>query len=282
MSNSKVLIAISTYREAENIENLISKIKNYSPYSNILIINDYSDDQTKEIINKISDSNLVYLERPKKLGLGTAHKLSIFYAIKFNYDFLLTMDADFSHDPSHIPILLKKAEKNAFVIGSRFCKGAKSDYTGFRKLVSNLGNFVARTLLNIKLLEITTYYRVYSVKLLKKLPFDELNAQGYSLGVKIVWFMKKLKANLIEIPIHFKDRKKGKSKIPKLQIFISSFDLLVIKLKDILKKYDFNKVNYTYNFSFICNKCENSFFTLVKKEKFKCLVCGKIKNNKKN
>ena len=210
--------------------------------------------------------------------MGTAHKLSIFFAIKFNYDFLLTMDADFSHDPSHIPILLKNAERNTFVIGSRFCKGAKSDYTGIRKIVSYLGNLVARNFLNIKLLEITTYYRVYSVQLLKKLPFNELNAQGYSLGVKIIWFMKKLKAKLIETPIHFKDRKKGKSKIPKLQIFISSFDLLIIKLKDIFKKYSFDNNNRTYNFSLLCNNCKNTFFTLVKKEKFKCLVCGRTKN----
>ena len=76
-------------------------------------------------------------------------------------------------------------------------------------------------MLNIKLNEITTYFRVYSVSLLKKLPFNELNSQGYSLGVKLVWLMKKLNSELIEIPIYFKDRNKGKSKIPKMQIFIS-------------------------------------------------------------
>ena len=85
-------------------------------------------------------------------------------------------------------------------------------------------------------------------------------------------------AKLIETPIHFKDRKKGKSKIPKLQIFISSFDLLIIKLKDIFKKYSFDNNNRTYNFSLLCNNCKNTFFTLVKKEKFKCLVCGRTKN----
>ena len=217
------------------------------------------------------------MERPKKLGLGTAHKLSIFYAIKFNYDFLLTIDADFSHDPSHIPLLLEKAESNTFVIGSRFCDGGKSDYTGIRKVVSILGNYVVRTLLNIKLLETTTYFRVYSVELLKKLPFDELNAQGYSLGVKLIWLMKKLRANLVEIPIHLKDRNKGKSKIPKFQIFISAFDLFILKLKDIFTKQNFDNENTTYNFKILCDKCNNTFFTLYKKKKYKCLVCN---NNK--
>ena len=206
MDNTKVLIAIATYKEAENLKNLINEIKLHSPSSTILIINDNSNDGTREIIKKIDYNNLVYLERPKKLGLVTAHKLSIFYAIKFNYDLLVTMGADFSHDPSHIPFLLKKAGLNTFVIGSRFCDGGKSYYTGIRKIVSILGNYIVRTLLNIKLFEITTYFTVYSVELLKKLPFDKLNSQGYSLGVKLVWFMKLLNAFLVETPIHFKDR----------------------------------------------------------------------------
>ena len=215
MKNQKFLIAISTYKEVDNLKNIIEKIKYYSPASDILIVNDNSNDGTKELVEEINDDNLIYIERPKKLGLGTAHKLSIFYAIKHNYDFLLTMDADFSHDPSHIPLLIEKARLDNFVIGSRFCDGGKSDYKGMRKVISNYGNFFARKFLGIKLLEITTYFRVYSVKLLKKLPYDKLNAQGYSLGVKLVWFMNKLNADLIEVPIHFRDRTKGNSKIPK-------------------------------------------------------------------
>ena len=110
MKNEKLLIAISTYKEVDNLKNIIDKIKDFSPSSTILIINDNSNDGTKELIDKIKPKNLVYIERPKKLGLGTAHKLSIFYAIKHNYDYLLTMDADFSHDPSHIPFLIEKAK----------------------------------------------------------------------------------------------------------------------------------------------------------------------------
>ena len=140
MEKQKFLIALSTYNEIDNIKNLVDKIKHYSPSTTILIINDNSDDGTRELIQKIADDKIVYIERPKKLGLGTAHKLSIFYAIKNNYDFLLTMDADFSHDPSHIPILKEKAKSDNFVIGSRFCEGGKSDYRGARKLFQH-GNF---------------------------------------------------------------------------------------------------------------------------------------------
>jgi dolichol-phosphate mannosyltransferase len=274
INKPKILIALAAYKEAENLRDLVNQIKTISPSSTILIINDDSGDGTREIIKEINYENLIYLERPNKLGLGTAHKLSIFYAIKFDYEFLLTMDADTSHDPIHIPQLLKSANSNNFVIGSRFCEGGKSDYSGIRKIISIMGNFVARNFLGIKLLEITTYYRVYSVKLLKKLPYNELNAQGYSLGVKIVWFMKKLNADLVEVPIHFKDRNKGKSKIPKFQIFISSFDLLILKLKDLFTNYDFMNENITYNFKTVCLNCNKTFFTLLKKKNYKCLFCN--------
>ena len=275
MNNSNVLLSIATFKESENIINLIKKIRKKYPITKILIINDFSNDNTKELIKKSNDQNLIYIERPKKLGLGTAHKLSIFYSIKYNFDYLITMDADFSHDPVHIPDLLKASGTNNFVIGSRFCKGAKSDYKGLRKIISICGNYFAKKLLKIQLNEITTYFRVYNVKLLKKLPFDELNAQGYSLGVKLVWFMKKLNADLIEIPIHFKDRNKGKSKIPKLQILISFFDLILIKLKEIFLKQKFYKINKTYNFETKCDRCNECFSTL-KNNKYKCLVCNKI------
>ena len=272
--NKKILISIATYKESENIENLIHEIRRFDDNSKILVINDFSNDNTKEIVNSLKDPNLDFIERPKKLGLGTAHKLSIFYAIKNNYDFLITMDADFSHDPSYIPKLLKMSNLDNFVIGSRFCKGGKSDYKGIRKIISICGNYTAKKLLNIKLNEITTYFRVYSVKLLKKLPYNELNSQGYSLGVKLVWLMKKLDAELIEIPIYFKDRNKGKSKIPKLQIFISFFDLISIFVKNIfLKQKFFDETNNTYNFDFTCKSCHNKYFSL-KNQSYICLVCN--------
>ncbi len=277
--NSNILIAIPTYKEAENILELIKKIKNENLKVKILIINDYSEDNTKEIIENLKDPNIFLIERPKKLGLGTAHKLSFFYAIKFNFDYLITMDADLSHDPEHLKQLIAMAGKNNFVIGSRFCKGGKSEYKGLRKIISICGNFFAKKILSISINEITTYYRVYSINHLKQLPYDELNAQGYSLGVKIVWLMKKLNANLIEIPIHFKDRNFGKSKIPKLQIFISFFDLIYIKFKDIFGHQKFYQNNKTLNLDLKCKFCENNFLSL-KKKFFQCLVCGEIKNEK--
>ena len=278
IDNKEILISIATYKEAENIEKLVKQIRVFYKQVTILIVNDNSEDGTKEILENLNDKNLVLIQRPKKLGLGTAHKLSIFYSIRHGYKYLITLDADFSHDPSYIPELLKKADLNSFVIGSRFCEGAKSDYTGLRRIISICGNYSAKKLLNIKLNEITTYFRVYSVKLLKELPYSELNSQGYSLGVKLVWLMKKLGADLIEVPIYFKDRNKGKSKIPKLQIFFSLFDLIYIFLKNIFFKQKFYKEdNKSYNFEIKCLVCGQNFFS-VNKKKNTCLICGYEKN----
>ena len=278
MIKKKCLISMATYQESENLKKLIKEIRIYDNETKILIINDFSSDNTIEAVNSLEDKNIEIIERPKKLGLGTAHLLSIFYAIKNKYDFLLTMDADLSHEPKNIPELFNLAKKNSFIIGSRYCLGGKCDYKGFRKIVSTLGNLVATKILRVKLKEITTYYRVYDVELLKKLPFDELKASGYSLGVKIVWFMKVMGAELLETPIHFRDRNKGKSKIPKMQIFVSIFDLILIKLNELFIKRNFGIENKTYTFEKKCENCKNNYFSQFKHNIYRCLVCLK-KNN---
>ena len=274
--NKKFLISIPTYKESENIEKLIKKIFSLVKNIKILIINDFSDDDTKNIIKKFGNK-VELIERPKKLGLGTAHILSMLYAIKNKYKFLITMDADFSHDPKYLNSLIKYAGKNNFVIGSRFYKNGKSDYTGLRKYISILGNFIAKKFLNINCNELTTYFRVYSVNNLKKLPYNYLNVEGYSLGVRTIWMLSKLQSNLIEIPIHFKDRNKGKSKIPKLQIITSMLDLFYMRFNDsLIKNKFFNNKNYSYSLKINCSKCKNNnIFSLIKKNVYKCLVCGK-------
>ena len=176
-NDKKILISIATYKESENIVNLINKIRKFDNFSKILVINDFSNDNTKELLNDLNDQNFDFIERPTKLGLGTAHKLSILYAIKNNYDFLLTMDADFSHDPSDIPKLVDKCGLGLnLLLDQDFVKEQKAIT---KELENNLlvELAIAKKLLNIKLNEITTYFRAYSVNLLRKLPYDELNAQ---------------------------------------------------------------------------------------------------------
>lgn len=272
----KILISVCTYKEGENILSLLQEIRKYHKESDILIIDDSPEDQIEDILRKFNDNKIKLIQRRSKFGLGSALKLSLIYSIKNNYDFLIQMDADFSHHPKYLPKFINLSNKYNFVIGSRFCEGGKSDYTGLRKYISVFGNFFTVKILKINLCEITTSYRLYDVNLLKKLPFEKINRNGYSMLVLIVWYLNKLNANMAEIPIHFYDRKKGKSKLPKTQILVSAMDVLILKFKDLFFK---NKIISceSYKFNKICDLCKNNIFTKVNAlNEYKCLTCFKI------
>lgn len=275
----KVLISICTYKEEENIRPLLGEIRKYEKNADILIVNDSSEDNTKEILKDINDKKVFLIERPAKLGLGSAHKLSLIYSIKKNYDFIISMDADFSHHPKYIPNLISLSNKGIFVIGSRFCDGGSSEYKGLRKYISIFGNKFTSFMLNFQLKEVTTYFRSYDVEVLKKIPFNFLDREGYSMGVKLIWYLKKLNVKLVETPIHFYDRKKGKSKLPKMQIFISAFDVFLLKFKDLFLKIKvLSCESYLYDSN--CEICKNNFFSRMKQtDKLKCLTCFNIIND---
>jgi hypothetical protein len=141
------------------------------------------------------------------------------------------MDADFSHNPKEIPALLRAHDENVFVTGSRYCPGGSSDYTGMRNVVSRIGNVLARLALNLELRELTTYFRVFDVASIRRLPLRHVSASGYSYGVQLIYYLRKTGVELREVPIHFVDRKGGSSKMPRVQILISAVDLLVLALR---------------------------------------------------
>jgi len=233
MIRSRVLVFTTCYNERDNIGQIIDQIAMYSPNVDILVVDDNSPDGTWDIIKEKqrTHTNLYAVKRPGKLGIGSAHKYAIFYAMREKYETLVTMDADFSHDPKMIPALLKAHEKNCFVTGSRYCAGGTSDYTGYRDVVSRLGNVLARRVLGVKIRELTTYFRVFDVETLRRLPLRHVAASGYSYGVELVYHLRKAGVTLKEVPIHFVDRTRGASKIPRLQIFRSAIDLFILGMR---------------------------------------------------
>ncbi|MEZ5571605.1 MAG: methyltransferase domain-containing protein [Halioglobus sp.] len=233
MEKAKTLIFTTCYNERDNIGLLIDQLYASVPDADILVVDDNSPDGTWDIIEekKKHYGNLYSVRRPRKLGIGSAHKYAIFYAIREGYDTLVTLDADFSHDPKQIPSMIAMHGKNVFVTGSRYCEGGTSDYTGYRDFVSRLGNIVARRVLGIKLKELTTYFRVFDVESLKRLPLRRISSSGYSYGVELVYYLRKCGVELREFPIHFSDRTRGASKIPRVQILRSAFDLIVLGIR---------------------------------------------------
>lgn len=240
MKRSNVLIFTTCYNERDNIGLLLDGISQYAPDADILVVDDNSPDGTWDVIQEKAQQRegIFAVKRPGKLGIGSAHKYAILYAIREGYDSLLTMDADFSHDPKSIPALLAAHGPNVFVTGSRYCEGGTSDYKGYRNIVSRLGNVAARAALGVKMRELTTYFRVFDVAALRRLPLRFIAASGYSYGVELVYYLRKTGSELREVPIHFVDRTRGKSKIPKLQIFWSAYDLLRLAMGRLNRRKD--------------------------------------------
>ena len=234
MSNSKrILVFSATYNEIENIRELINGIKKNLPDTSILIIDDNSPDKTQEAIKELKkeNENLYLIEREKKLGLDTAHKDAFSYAIENNFDYLITMDADLSHDPKELPQFIKNLKNFPFVIGSRYISGGKCLMKGFRLIMSKFGNQIIKTVSGIKANEFTTSYRGFDIKNLKNFNINNVKTKGYSFMMGTIFELEKNNIEIKEIPITFYDRKKGISKIPKIEIFRTLKNLFFLSFR---------------------------------------------------
>jgi len=238
MKKNKILIFIATYNEHLNISSLFQSIINISPDYDVLIIDDNSTDGTKESLEKLSltNSRLTVIHRPRKMGVGSAHRAAMIYALNNEYKELVTMDGDYSHSPETIPLMLDQLKKSDFVIGSRYMKGGKSDYTGYRKWISFIANHVARIILGIKIHECTTSFRAFRVALFNSLNVSTIKSNGYSFFLECVHEINCIDVEIAEVPIHFKDRFHGESKIPKTEIFRSIYKLSILFLSRFYKK----------------------------------------------
>ena len=231
MKNLKTLIFTATYNEAKNILKFINKVEKLNLNVDLLIIDDNSPDQTSKVITNYSKNKnyIKLIVRKNKQGLDTAHKLAYKFALKNNYQNLITMDADLSHNPKEIPKILEQLKNYKFVIGSRYIKGGRCQMSGYRLWLSFYGNKLIKNLLNINCNEFTTSYRGFNLKKLKNFNLNIVSSKGYSFFMETIYQIHKKKNLIKEIPITFIDRKKGKSKIPKIEIFRTFVNLFKIK-----------------------------------------------------
>ena len=219
----KACVVLPTYNEAENIESITKAI--FAMQSNIsthqlyvIVVDDNSPDGTQEIVKQqMQQYPNLRLVTGNKVGLGDAYKRGISFAIKtFNPDLMLQMDADGQHDPKLIPKLINLANDGfSLVIGSRFVPGGSTpDFSIWRKFLSILGNFLVRYLGGIKhVKDCTSGFRCIKADLLAKCDFDYLSTRGYSFQSSLIYELIRHGAKPIEVPIIFKDRIKGQSKL---------------------------------------------------------------------
>jgi len=222
-----VLVFTATYNEADNIALLVEGIFAALPECDLLVVDDNSPDGTGRILEELRSTypRLQAIHRPGKNGLGTAHKLAVTYALAQGYPFLITMDADFSHDPKYLPEMMRHLAHAEFVIGSRYAPGGSCEYPPSRVVVSRIANFLTRALLGIPVHETTTSFRGFRRSLLQRMDIDAIRSDGYSYFVESIYQISRLVASdgaaggMSEFPIRLIDRRAGVSKISKKEIW---------------------------------------------------------------
>ena len=236
---NKSLIVIPTYNEINNISELLERILNAKPDLDILFIDDSSPDGTGEFLKKISESksNIHILSRPKKLGLGTAYIKGFKWAIERDYQYILQMDADLSHNPADISRLLQSAESCDLVIGSRYLDGFNVRNWPLRRLLlSYCANLYARLLIGLPINDSTGGFKCFRSDVLKRINLNHIVSEGYSFQIEMNYLSWVNGDKIKEVSIVFTDRTVGQSKMSKKIILEAILIVPKIMLKRIFSK----------------------------------------------
>jgi dolichol-phosphate mannosyltransferase len=242
MSN---IVIIPTYKEKENIEAIIKAISSLPLSFDILIVDDNSPDGTADIVKNLqkSFSNLNLIERPGKLGLGTAYIAGFKYALEKGYEYIYEMDADFSHDPKDLIRLYKACYDGGadLAIGSRYISGVNVvNWPLSRVLMSYCASIYVRIITGMKIKDTTAGFKCYRREVIENIRSYHIRSVGYSFQIEMKFTAWKLGYNIIEIPIVFTDRKMGSSKMSGGIFNEALWGVLRMKIRSLSVKYKRN------------------------------------------
>ena len=234
----KSLIISPTYNERENVEELIKKFHAHAGECDILFVDDNSPDGTAELINKIreNDPQIHIIVRKEKLGLGTAYCRGFEWAIARDYDRVVQIDADLSHNPEDIPRLLEKSLEFDVVIGSRYINGVNVVNWPLRRLMlSYFANMYARLFTGLPIADSTGGFKCFNTKVLAKIDLNQIKSEGYAFQIEMNFLAWRKKFKLCEIPIVFVDRTVGQSKMSKKIIYEAIWMVPKLALKRLFR-----------------------------------------------
>lgn len=214
----KIDIVIPTYNEAANLPKLISSLFSLPLNSRVLVVDDNSPDGTGFLADELAESHagrMSVLHRTERQGIASAYMEGFRCALENHADAVCQMDADLSHDPAILITMAKYLETYDVIFGSRYAPGGRVDneWPLWRKGLSAWGNFYARLILRVPVLDITTGYRLWRADTLRGMPFDNIQSKGYVFQVEMAYLAHCLEYRLHEMPIYFADRRLGKSKM---------------------------------------------------------------------
>ena len=215
------LIIVPTFNELANAPILIERISKHIPNSHILIIDDGSPDKTGEKVKEIQKRypGLFLLERASKSGLGSAYRTGFAWGLERGYEELIEMDADLSHRVRDLKKMIDEKElqpNTDLVIGSRWIPGGKTEnWSRGRELLSRAANLYVRAMVGLGVRDSTAGFRIYSASMLKRLNMESIKSEGYSFQIEMTRAVHKLDGKIIEVPITFRERENGVSKMSK-------------------------------------------------------------------
>ncbi|MCC7359242.1 MAG: polyprenol monophosphomannose synthase [Anaerolineales bacterium] len=217
-----IYIVLPTFNEAENISQLVPQLLALPSDLCVLVVDDNSPDGTGALADRLAaeqSARVGVIHRAGKLGLGTAYVAGFKQALAAGAAAVLTMDADFSHHPRHIPSMVEKLAEADLVIGSRYVRGGYAvDSPPARRALSRSANLVAHLALNLRARDVTAGFRLYRRAVLESLDLDQIFSSGYSFLVELLYLVERRGWRVAEVPIQFHDRIRGQSKISRAEI----------------------------------------------------------------
>ena len=239
-SGRRSILVLPTFNERENIEKFLSRVRETNPGLSIVVVDDLSPDGTGAIVEQLSnsDSLLSVIHRSGKKGLGAAYLAGFARALERGFDNIVTMDADFSHDPAVIPSLLGALENDSAVaIGSRYIPGGSIvGWPLHRHVLSKYGNFYTRFVLGLTPRDCTSGFRAYQSTTLAAIDLGSIKGDGYVFLTSILRRIQQQRMKVTEVPITFTDRVEGQSKMSPRIVAESMLLVTLFGLKDLLRR----------------------------------------------
>ena len=239
-SRRRSILVLPTFNERENIEKFLSRVRETNPGLSIVVVDDLSPDGTGAIVEQLSntDSLLSVIHRSGKKGLGAAYLAGFARALERGFDNIVTMDADFSHDPAVIPSLLGALENDSAVaIGSRYIPGGSIvGWPLHRHVLSKYGNFYTRFVLGLTPRDCTSGFRAYQSTTLAAIDLGSIKGDGYVFLTSILRRIQQQRMKVTEVPITFTDRVEGQSKMSPRIVAESMLLVTLFGLKDLLRR----------------------------------------------